>query len=167
MLSHGNLLAQREAVLEVVRVTDADAVLRVLPLFHALALMANLVLPLSTGARVVFLETVNAAELLRALAEREITAFCCVPQFLYMLHQRVLARVAARESVARWAFRGLLAAGAAVRRAGADPGPVLFPGVHAALGGHMRLLVTGGSAMDEQIGADLFAMGFTVLQRTG
>ena len=60
-----------------------------LPLFHALAQMANLLLPLSIGARVVFLDTVNTTELLRALKERGITVFACVPQFFYLIHQRV------------------------------------------------------------------------------
>ena len=41
--------------------------LGVLPLFHALAQMANLLLPLSVGARVVFLETVSSSTLLAAL----------------------------------------------------------------------------------------------------
>ena len=56
---------------EIVRVDEHDAILGVLPLFHALAQMANLLLPFSIGARVVFLETVNSTELLRALAERQ------------------------------------------------------------------------------------------------
>ena len=49
------------------RSTKHDAVLGVLPLFHALAQMANLLLPLSVGARVVFLETVSSSSLLEAL----------------------------------------------------------------------------------------------------
>ena len=56
--------------------------------------MANLLLPLSVGARVVFLETVNTTELLRALDERGVTIFACVPQFFYLIHQRVTAEVA-------------------------------------------------------------------------
>ena len=68
---------------------EHDTILGVLPLFHALAQMANLLLPFSIGARVVFLETVNTTELLRALAERQVTIFACVPQFFYLIHQRV------------------------------------------------------------------------------
>ena len=37
-------------------------------MFHVLAQMANLLLPLVKGARVVYLETLNTTELLRALA---------------------------------------------------------------------------------------------------
>ncbi len=57
VLTHGNLDAERQAAFAVVTVTETDALLGVLPLFHALAQMANLLLPLAVGARVVFLDT--------------------------------------------------------------------------------------------------------------
>ena len=47
-----------------------DSVLGVLPLFHALAQVANLLMPLAVGARVVFLESVNSTSLLQALDAR-------------------------------------------------------------------------------------------------
>ena len=46
VLTHANLLAERDGAFAVIRVSDRDAVLGVLPLFHALAQMANLLLPL-------------------------------------------------------------------------------------------------------------------------
>ncbi len=60
--------------------------------FTRSAQMANLLLPLSAGARVVFLETVNSTTLLDALQTRGITIFACVPQFFYLIHQRVTRR---------------------------------------------------------------------------
>ena len=70
VLTHGNLAAEREAAFAVVDVNERDAVLGVLPLFHSLAQMANLLLPFAVGARVVYLETLNTTDLLKALAER-------------------------------------------------------------------------------------------------
>ena len=67
VLTHANLDAEREGAFAVVRVTEHDAILGVLPLFHALAQMANLLLPLAVGARVVFLETVSSSALVGAL----------------------------------------------------------------------------------------------------
>ena len=45
MLSHANLVAERDAAFSVVDVSEQDSVLGVLPLFHALAQLANLLLP--------------------------------------------------------------------------------------------------------------------------
>ena len=75
MLTHGNLVGEANAVLQVIHIGTDDALLGILPMFHVLAQMANLFLPLFNGARVVYLETLNTTELLRALQERGITAF--------------------------------------------------------------------------------------------
>src|ERR1019366_10570281 len=75
MLTHANLVGEANSVLAVVKVGPEDALLGILPMFHVLAQMANLFLPLFNGARVVYLETLNTTELLRALQERNITVF--------------------------------------------------------------------------------------------
>ncbi|PYX15855.1 MAG: hypothetical protein DMG84_10010, partial [Acidobacteria bacterium] len=89
MLTHANLMGEVQGVFAVLRIGPEDAVLGLLPLFHALAQMANLLLPLVTGARVVYLETLNTNDLLRAFRERKITAFAVVPQFFYLIRDRI------------------------------------------------------------------------------
>lgn len=167
MLTHGNLSAEADSVFKVISVGSDDALLGVLPLFHALAQMANLLLPLSIGARVVYLETLNTTELLRALEERGITLFACVPQFFYLIHERVMKQVESRGRAARIAFRLMLAVGRAGRRVGLNPGRVFFAQAHRRLGEKMRYLITGGSRFDPKIGRDLQDMGFYVLQAYG
>ena len=167
VLTHGNLLAEREGALSIVSVSERDCVLGVLPLFHALAQMANLLLPFSVGARVVFLESVNTSELLRGLAERGVTIFVCVPQFFYLIHQRVMQEVTRAAAPKRMIFRGLLAGNGALRAVGLNAGRLLFSRVHRVLGGSMRILITGGSRFDPAIGADLFRLGFNILQAYG
>jgi long-chain acyl-CoA synthetase len=167
VLTHGNLLAEREGALSIVSVSERDCVLGVLPLFHALAQMANLLLPFSVGARVVFLEAVNTSELLRGLAERGVTIFVCVPQFFYLIHQRVMQEVTRAAAPKRLIFRGLLAGNGLLRAFGLNAGRLLFARVHRVLGGSMRILITGGSRFDPAIGADLFRLGFNILQAYG
>ncbi|MGH9346825.1 MAG: AMP-dependent synthetase/ligase, partial [Vicinamibacterales bacterium] len=167
VLTHANLLAEKDAAFQVVPVTEEDSILGVLPLFHALAQMANLLLPLSLGAHVVFLETLSTRELVRALDEERISIVVCVPQFFYLIHQRVTAEVASGGVGARAAFRGLLRLNRALRRAGVNAGPWLFRRVHRMLGRRMRILMTGGSKFDEAVGRDLHDLGFTILQAYG
>jgi long-chain acyl-CoA synthetase len=167
VLAHANLIAERTAVFETVKVTDEDCILGVLPLFHALAQMANLLLPLSVGGRVVFLESVNTTELLRALRERGVTLFACVPQFFYLIHQRVADEVGRRSAITRAAFRTMRRLNSRLRERGINLGAVLFRRIHAVLGGRIRFMVTGGSKFDAQIGADFYAMGFDILQAYG
>ena len=168
VLTHGNLLAERAAALEIVTIGESDRILGILPLFHALAQIANLMLPFTTGARVVFLATLNSGEMMRALKEREITAFCVVPQFFYLLHQRVVEGLASRSRAARLAFRMLLRVNGVLRqRLGVNAGRLLFGAVHGALGGRMRIMVTGGSRFEPRIGRDLYRMGLNIVQAYG
>jgi long-chain acyl-CoA synthetase len=167
VLTHGNLLAEKDGAFQVVSVTEDDAVLGVLPLFHALAQMANLLLPFSVGAHVVFLETLNTRELLRALDEEGITIFVCVPQFFYLIHQRVISEIGTRGAIVRVMFRSMLRLNALLRRVGLNAGPLLFARVHRLLGRRTRLLITGGSKLDDAIGQDLHDLGLTILQAYG
>jgi len=167
VLSHGNLAGERESAFAVVDVSERDAVLGVLPLFHSLAQMANLLLPFAVGARVVFLETLNTTDLLKALAERRITIFACVPQFFYLIHQKVTAEVDKGGWLKKKIFRGLVSANLVLRKAGINIGPTVFGKVHQVLGGHMRLLVTGGSKFDPAVGKDLYGLGFSIVQAYG
>jgi long-chain acyl-CoA synthetase len=167
VLSHANLIAERDAAFAVVNVGSADSVLGVLPLFHSLAQLANLLLPFAVGARVVYLETLSSQELVRALSERQVTIFACVPQFFYLIHERILREVGKRGWAARTVFRALLATSFRVRRLGVNLGPTFFGKVHQLMGRQMRLFVTGGSKFDPAIGRDLYALGFTILQAYG
>src|SRR5690348_6696677 len=167
MLTHANIAAEADAVFRFIRVGPEDALLGVLPLFHALAQMANLLLPLVAGARVVFLESLSTAELLRALAERDITIFCCVPQFFYLIDERIRKEAGARGRMAESAFHGLLRLSSFGRGFGINLGKLFFRPVHRLLGSRMRYLITGGSRLDPDIGREFYALGFELLQAYG
>jgi long-chain acyl-CoA synthetase len=167
MLTHANLMGEVRAVSGWAQLGPEDALLGVLPLFHVLSQMANLLLPLVKGSRVVYLETLNTTELLRALAEREITAFAVVPQFFYLIHERIFREVAEHGRVATVAFRVMMTFTRFSRRLGWNPGPMLFPKIHNIFGRKMRYLVTGGSRFDPHISHDFNAMGIDILQAYG
>jgi long-chain acyl-CoA synthetase len=167
MLTHANLLGEVESVFKWAHVTPDDAVLGVLPLFHVLSQMANLLLPLVKGAKVVYLETLNTTELLRALHERQITIFAVVPQFFYLIHERIFKEVAKRGKVAGWALKALMALNRGLRAVGFNAGRVFFGKLHSTFGDRMRYLITGGSRFDPQIGHDFYALGIDVLQAYG
>jgi len=167
MLTHANLLGEAEAVFAWAHIGPADAVLGVLPLFHVLSQMANLLLPLVAGTRVVYLSTLNTTELLRALRERDITAFAVVPQFFYLIHDRIFKEVQQKGRITRFAFGGMRKITVLGRAIGLNPGRVLFRTIHDLFGKRMRLLVTGGSRFDPKIARDFYSLGIDVLQAYG
>ncbi len=167
MLSYGNLASEVGAVAKLVSYTERDAILGILPLFHSLAQVTNLLLPLSVGARVVYLETLNTTELLRGLRERGITSFCVVPQFFYLIHERIEKEISKRGFLAKQAFAAMLAMNRFSRKLGINLGKVLFGKIHATFGKRMRLLVTGGSRFDPDVAREFYALGIDILQAYG
>ncbi len=167
MLTHANFLGEVEAVFNWIDLGPSDALLGVLPLFHVLAQMANLLLPLVKGSRVVYLETLNTTELLRALTERNITAFAVVPQFYYLIHERIFQEVEKRGTLTKTLFAAMIAFNRTLRKIGINAGPVLFKKVHQTLGPNMRYLATGGSRFDPGIMRDFHDLGIDILQALG
>ncbi|MGA2856638.1 MAG: AMP-binding protein [Candidatus Sulfotelmatobacter sp.] len=167
MLTHANFLGEVEAVFNWVDIGPPDTLLGVLPMFHVLAQMANLLLPLVKGSRVVYLETLNTTELMRALSERNITAFAVVPQFFYLIHERIFEEIAKRGPLTQRVFAALVAFNRTLRRVGINAGPVLFRKIHKTLGPKMRYLVTGGSRFDPAIAREFHNLGIDVLQAYG
>ncbi|MGD0213213.1 MAG: AMP-binding protein [Terriglobales bacterium] len=167
MLTHANLVGEANAVFGVVKIGPEDALLGILPMFHVLAQMANLFLPLFNGSRVVYLETLNTTELLRALKERNITAFCVVPQFFYLIHERIFKELNKRGAFTLRLVRVLMALNRALRRIGINAGKLFFGKIHATFGTGMRYLVTGGSRFDPSIARDFYSFGIDVLNAYG
>jgi len=167
MLTHANLLGEAEGVFAWALIGPDDAILGVLPLFHVLSQMANLLLPLVAGAKAVYLSTLNTTELLKALQERNITAFAVVPQFFNLIHERIFQEVEKKGLVTRSAFGLMRRTTLFCRKLGFNPGRIFFGKVHALFGKRMRYLVTGGSRFDPQIARDFYSLGIDVLQAYG
>ena len=167
MLTHANFLGEVDAVFNWVDLGPSDALLGVLPLFHVLAQMANLLLPLIKGSRVVYLETLNTTELLRALSERNITAFAIVPQFYYLIHERIMEEINKRGTLTRKLFAVMVTLNRTLRKVGINAGPLLFRKIHQTLGPKMRYLVTGGSRFDPENGWAFHDLGIDILQAYG
>jgi len=167
MLTHANLLGEASSVLSVIKIDSRDALLGILPMFHVLAQMANLFLPLFNGARVVYLETLNTTELLRALQERSITVFCVVPQFFYLIHEKIFKELNKRGKLTLRLVRTLMALNRTLRKIGINAGKLFFGKIHATFGARMRYLVTGGSRFDPAIARDFYSFGIDVLNAYG
>src|ERR1035437_3365680 len=167
MLTHANLVGEANSVLAVIKIGPEDALLGILPMFHVLAQMANLFLPLFNGARVVSLETLNTTELLRALRERDITVVCIVPQFFYLIHERIFKELHKRGKLTLSLVRTLMALNRALRRVHINAGKLFFGKIHATFGARMRYLVTGGSRFDPAIARDFYSFGIDVLNAYG
>jgi long-chain acyl-CoA synthetase len=150
-LSHKNLTALIASLAPLFPLGKDDRVLSVLPLHHTFELTSGMLLPLSRGSRVVYLDQLNAERLEHALKVGRITGLVGVPALWEMLERRILARVAERGALASHVFDFAVELNRSLGKStGLDVGRVLFGPVHQALGGHLRFLVSGGAALPER-----------------
>ena len=156
------------AVLDAIKVGFDDHILSVLPLYHALALMANFIIPLYLGARVTYLASLDAQKILRAFREEGITIFMAVPLFFYLVHRRITRQVEEQTLLKRTLFRALMGvSGFCNQYLRFNPGRVFFPAIHKPFGDRFRFFAVGGARFDAGVARSFRDMGFTIRQAFG
>ncbi len=105
MITHGNLVAEADALIEAWGWTHADRLLSALPLFHVHGLVVALMTGLASGGSVVVQPAFEAGDFLATMRETAATMAFCVPT---MLH-----RIAAHEDAEAVESLRLLVSGSA------------------------------------------------------
>jgi long-chain acyl-CoA synthetase len=148
MLSHFNLTSLIASLAPLFPLSQSDRVLSVLPLHHTFELTCGMLLPLSRGARVTYLDELTSERLEHGLKAGRITAMVGVPALWEMLERKLYARVAERGAFAARVFDMAIELNRGLGKSmGLDAGKLLFGPVHEAMGGHLRYLVSGGAAL--------------------
>ena len=168
MLTHENLTALVASLAPLFPLTKGDRVLSVLPLHHTFELTCGMLLPLSRGARVVYLDELTAERLEVGLKSGRITAMVGVPALWEMLERRIMSRIAEHGSVASRVFDFAVDLNRSLGKSvGVDAGRLLFGPVHHGLGGHLRYLVSGGAALPEKTHHVFAGMGLHLTEGYG
>ncbi len=148
MLTHKNFTSLAAQLAPLFPLRAGDRVLSVLPLHHTFEFTCGLILPLSRGARVSYLDVFSSDRLSHALGLGRVTAMVGVPALWQLIERKILARAKERGP----AIEGAMDLGANLNRAlgrtlGVDLGRLLFGQVHDALGGSVKYLISGGAAL--------------------
>ncbi|HVU03916.1 MAG TPA: AMP-binding protein [Polyangiaceae bacterium] len=168
MLSHENITSLVASLAPLFPLGKSDRVLSVLPLHHTFELTCGLLLPLSRGARVIYLDELTSDRLSHGLEAGRITAMVGVPALWEMLERKLLARVAERGAVASRVFDVAAELNRTLGRTmGLDAGKVLFGPVHEGLGGHLKYLVSGGAALPEETHSLFAGLGLHLTEGYG
>ncbi|HEX7602783.1 MAG TPA: AMP-binding protein [Polyangiaceae bacterium] len=156
-LTHANFATLIAALAPIFPLTDRDRVLSVLPLHHTFEFSCGLLLPLSRGARVQYLDELSGERLAQGLKLGRTTAMVGVPALWQLLERRVRAQIEGRGKIFETLFDAATEANRSMGKTfGFDAGKLLFGSVHQALGGHLRLLISGGAALPKDT-QELFA----------
>jgi long-chain acyl-CoA synthetase len=168
MLTHANFTSLVAALAPIFPLSRGDVLLSVLPLHHTFEFTCGLLLPLSRGARVVYLDELTGESLAEGLRASRATAMVGVPALWQLLERRILQQVDARGPMARTAFD----VAAEVNRwlaanVGVDVGRVVFGAVHAKMGGRVKWLISGGAALPRETQERFAGLGLRLTEGYG
>lgn len=160
MLTFDNLLSNIESILKVNIATSKDKTIAILPFHHSYPLMVSLLIPLTIGATIVFLDRLSADDILKKFQDYKVSILVGVPRIYNLFHRRIFERINAN-FLARNLFRAVkLVNNHTISR-------IVFKKVHQQFGGSVRYFVSGGAKLDPDVAKDLWALGFKVVEGYG
>ncbi|MEZ5344473.1 MAG: AMP-binding protein [Pyrinomonadaceae bacterium] len=168
MLSHKNFTSMVSMLSSVLEMTVEDGILSVLPLHHTFEFSAGFLTPFTNGTQIRYLEELSSDELSRAIEKGHVTGMVGVPALWEMLHRRIKTRLRDRGDWIADIADNIIDFNAWIRdNTPFNLGPVIFFPIHEGMGGRMRYLISGGSALSEKVQKDLHGLGFNVLEGYG
>ncbi|HEX8734794.1 MAG TPA: AMP-binding protein, partial [Pyrinomonadaceae bacterium] len=168
MLSHKNFVNMISMLSSVLDMDITDGVLSVLPMHHTFEFSAGFLTPFSNGTQITYLDELSSEELTRAIENGHVTGMVGVPALWEMLHRRIKTRLRERGDWFADLADNIIEFNAWLRdNTPFNLGPIIFFPIHQGMGGRMRYLISGGSALSEKVQKDLHGLGFTVLEGYG
>jgi long-chain acyl-CoA synthetase len=168
MLSHRNLTSMTSMLSSIIDMKTSDGVLSVLPLHHTFEFSTGFLAPLSRGAQITYLEELSSEALTRAIKNGHVTGMVGVPAVWELLHRRIKTKFNERSELVGRAADLLIRANAWLRdNTPLNLGQLIFYPIHQGMGGRIRYLISGGSALGEEVQKDFHGLGFTILEGYG
>ena len=177
MLSHLNFTSNVEAFLPRVPVTSEDLALEFLPLCHVFERTAGYTY-MSVGCRRAYCATADVADVIADVAPN---IFASVPRLFEKIHATIMSKVETAPPLRRKLFHWAVDTGwkvARLRLEGRRPGPLLglehgladhlvLSKVRAALGGRVKLCISGGAPLAQSLNEFFHAVGIPIQEGYG
>ena len=161
MLSYANLMANVRSVSQDVPIyNDRRRALVLLPLHHVLPLMGSLIAPLYMGAGIAICPSLSGADIMETLNRGKVAIIIGVPRLWQTLYRTMKQRIDAHFLTRFLFWLCEKAQSRALSR-------FIFKSIRTKMGGHITYCVSGGAALDLEIGKGLKTLGLDVLEGYG
>lgn len=163
MLSHKNIVTNVMDIIQRFDLTEEDRLLSFLPLHHVFECTVGFLYPMSIGACLCFCEGVK--HMADNIKEFKITAMISVPAVFDIIYRKVMKSIEKKgklETVKKGKKISQL-----LMKVKIDVRKQLFKEIHENLGPDLKLVVTGGAALDPETEKGFNDLGFDVEQGYG
>lgn len=178
MLSHHNMLSVSAGSLQYFDILPDDIFLSFLPLSHTLERTAGYYLPIMAGATVAYSRGIP--QLGEDMLQVKPSVIIAVPRVFERIYARMQSQLNNKSFIAKALFKTTVTLGWTrflykQKRAWWHPGFMFWPlfdklvasKVHQRLGGKMRIIVTGGAALPQQVAKLFLGLGQNLIQGYG
>ena len=178
MLTHGSIMANCEGAYDLLLSVDLgdEVFLSFLPLSHSYEHTGGQFLPIALGAEIYYAEGVET--LSANMLEARPTIMTAVPRLYESMHQRILRGVEKMSRFQKWLFLKAVELG---RKDYEHPGSLSLwerlvnfvcehtvrKKVRGRFGGRLKAMVSGGAALNYEVGVFFLALGVRLLQGYG
>ncbi|PWD97906.1 long-chain fatty acid--CoA ligase [Marinilabilia rubra] len=161
MLSFDNLIANIDGVVHNIPIfTPESRTLMLLPLHHIFPLMGTMIIPLYAGGSVAISPSMASEDIIKTLQDNKITILIGVPRLYAAIRKGIKDKINA-SAIAKMLFN------LAEKLQSPKFSKTIFKAVHKKMGGSLKHLVSGGAALDKEVGRDYQTLGFEVLEGFG
>jgi long-chain acyl-CoA synthetase len=168
ILTHRNILANIEAIIQSIELYSEDIFLSVLPLHHTLEATCGFLLPLCAGLTTVHSRSLKSRDILEDIKNNRITCMVAVPLLFEKMYKTIEKKVEESPFLRRLTFQLLYQASGLGWRLRVKAGRALFRALREKAGlGSIRLLISGGAPLPADIAKWFNLIGFDFLQGYG
>ena len=164
VLSHRNFLSDVESVNEVVPVKESDVFLSFLPLSHVFERTVGYYMPICYGATIAYAE--GAKQLPVNLKEVKPTVLVSVPRVFEKFHDSIWDKINGSSELKKKFFKWAIKQKKnTLAHRVADY--IVFKKIRDSFGGKLRLTISGGASLNENIGRFFSKIGIKILEGYG
>lgn len=161
MLSFANLEANKHGVVDEVPIfTEDRRTLVLLPVHHILPLQGTIIIPLTVGGGIAICPSLSGPDIMDTLCRGKISIMIGVPRLWQTLYSGIMKKIDG-SPITRGLFKLCAAVGSR------SLSRFIFQSVHKKMGGHLDYCVSGGAALDREIGEGLRTLGIDMLEGYG
>lgn len=162
-LTHRNIRFEIDVLLASGIVNPADRVLLPLPFHHVYPFVVGMLTGLAAGLPLILPRALTGPQIVEAIRGGKASVIIGVPRLYTAMFTGIAGRVASRGKVPAALFRSMLWLSVTLRRSfKRNVGSSLFSKLHETVGPDLRLLVSGGAALNTELAWKLQGLGWTV-----
>lgn len=160
MLSYTNIHQNMNGVIDCKIFIPERQVMIFLPLHHIFPLVGSMMVSLFVGCTIPMAPSMQSADLMKTFADNEVGVFLGVPRLYELMYRGIKSKID-QSAIARFLLWMVM------KTKNRKLGKTLFKKVHDGFGGHLQYMISGGAALNKEVGAFFYGLGFDIMEGFG